>query len=72
MRINTEGRFDYRTGLYDDVRALLGEKTQSGAIDASCEFTLGRELFPSNSIQTDTYAIRLFGTFKLLTNHLRS
>ena len=38
MRINTDGRFDYRMGLYDDVGALLGEKTRSGAIDASCEF----------------------------------
>ena len=30
---------DYRTGLYDDVGALLGEKTRSGAIDLSCELT---------------------------------
>ena len=31
----TGQEFDYRTGLYDDVGALLGEKTRSGAIDAS-------------------------------------
>ena len=33
MRINTDGRYAWRTDLYDDVGELLGEKTKAGAID---------------------------------------
>ena len=39
MRIRTSGNHEYRLGLYDDVGALLGESTRSGAIDGACEFT---------------------------------
>jgi hypothetical protein len=39
MRIRTNGDYEWRLGLYDDVGRLLGENTRSGAIDASCEFT---------------------------------
>lgn len=38
MRINTDGRYQSLEDLYDQVGELLGEGTQSGAIDASCEF----------------------------------
>lgn len=39
MRINTNGKYQWREDLYDDVGELLSEGTRSGAIDASCEFT---------------------------------
>ena len=39
MRINTDGWYQYRTDLYDDVGALLGENTRSGTINTSCRFT---------------------------------
>ena len=39
VRIRTSSDYEWRLGLYDDVGALLGENTRSGAIDASCEFT---------------------------------
>ena len=39
MRIRTSTNYEYRLGLYDDVGALLGESTRSGAIDGACEFT---------------------------------
>lgn len=39
MRIRTNGKYEWRTDLYDDVAEQLDEQTRSGAIDASCEFT---------------------------------
>jgi hypothetical protein len=39
MRIRTDGKFDYREDLVDDVADLLGENTRVGAVEASCEFT---------------------------------
>ncbi|MFC6907242.1 DUF7692 domain-containing protein [Halalkalicoccus tibetensis] len=39
MRINTDGKYAWRTDLYDRVGEQLGENTRSGAIDASCKFT---------------------------------
>ena len=39
MRINTDGKYAWRTDLYDRVGEQLGENTRSGAIDSACEFT---------------------------------
>lgn len=39
MRIQTDGNYDWRLDLYDDVGEVLDENTRSGAIDASCRFT---------------------------------
>lgn len=46
VRINTDGKFEWRKDLYDDVAEALGENTRSGAIDGSCEFT--REMVGQN------------------------
>ena len=45
MRIETSGKYAWRTDLYDDVGELLGENTRSGAVDGTCEFT--REMLPA-------------------------
>lgn len=39
MRIRTNGKFAWRTDLYDHVQDLLGETSRVGAVDGSCEFT---------------------------------
>lgn len=39
MRINTDGKYAWRTDLYDRVGDLLGESTRSGALDGAAEFT---------------------------------
>jgi hypothetical protein len=39
MRIETSGKYEWRTDLYDDAGDLLGENTRSGAVDGACEFT---------------------------------
>ena len=39
MRIETSGKYEWRTDLYDDVGDQLGESTRSGAVDGACEFT---------------------------------
>ena len=39
MRIETSGKYAWRTDLYDDVGHLLNENTRSGAVDGACEFT---------------------------------
>jgi hypothetical protein len=39
MRIETTGRYSWRTDLYDDVGDLLEENTRSGALDGACQFT---------------------------------
>ena len=39
MRVNTDGKYAWRTDLYDQAGELLGESTRSGALDASAEFT---------------------------------
>lgn len=39
IRISTNGRYEWRTDLYDDDAEQLDKQTQAGAIDASCEFT---------------------------------
>jgi hypothetical protein len=39
MRISTNGRYEWRTDLYDDDVEQLDDQTQASAIDASCEFT---------------------------------
>jgi hypothetical protein len=39
MRIETSGKYEWRTDLYDDVGDLLDESTRSGAVDGACEFT---------------------------------
>lgn len=43
MRINTEGDYEYREGLYDDTAALFDENTRSAGIEAACEFS--RKIF---------------------------
>lgn len=45
MRIETGGKYAWRTDLYDDVGELLGESTRSGAVDGACEFTT--EMLPA-------------------------
>ena len=45
MRIETSGKYAWRTDLYDDVGELLGENTRSGAVDGACEFT--KEMLPA-------------------------
>jgi hypothetical protein len=45
MRIETSGKYAWRTDLYDDIGELLGENTRSGAVDGACEFT--REMLPA-------------------------
>ena len=44
MRINTEGRYEYPAGLYDDAGDLFGESTRSKGIDAACLFA--RQMLP--------------------------
>ena len=39
MRIETSGKYAWRTDLYDDTGDLLDENTRSGAVDGACEFT---------------------------------
>ena len=39
VRINTDGRYEWRIELYDDTADILGESTRSKAIDTSAEFT---------------------------------
>ena len=39
MRINTDGKHEYRTELYEETAELLGEPTKSGGLDRACEFT---------------------------------
>ena len=51
MRINTDGRYGYRLGLYGDTGNLFGENTRSKAIDASCKFT--REMLPALAKATE-------------------
>jgi hypothetical protein len=45
MRIETSGKYDWRTDLYDEAGDLLGENTRSGAVDGACEFT--RQMLPA-------------------------
>ena len=45
MRIQTDGNYQWRLELYDDVGDLLGENTRSGAIDGVCLFT--RQMLPA-------------------------
>ena len=45
MRIETSGKYDWRTDLYDETGDLLGENTRSGAVDGACEFT--RQMLPA-------------------------
>lgn len=45
MRIETSGKYAWRTDLYDDVGELLDENTRSGAVDGACEFT--KEMLPA-------------------------
>lgn len=40
MRINTDGRFSFRTDLYDDAAEALGESTRSAGLDAASELVL--------------------------------
>lgn len=42
VRINTDGRYQYREDQYDRVAAALGENTRSAALDGACEFTLAQ------------------------------
>ena len=39
MRIRTDGKFEYREELVDDVADRLDENTRVGAVEASAEFT---------------------------------
>ena len=39
MRINTDGKHQYRSELYAETAELLGEPTKSGGLDRACEFT---------------------------------
>lgn len=39
MRIQTDGDYEWRTGLYDRTADRLGEGTRSGGIDGACKFT---------------------------------
>lgn len=39
MRIRSNGKYAYRKNLVGDVDDLLDEKTRSGAVEASTEFT---------------------------------
>jgi hypothetical protein len=45
MRIETSGKYAWRTDLYDDIGELLGESTRSGAVDGACELT--KEMLPA-------------------------
>lgn len=36
MRINTDGKKEYRTDLYEETARLLGENNKSAAIDQAC------------------------------------
>ena len=38
MRIETDGRYEWRTDLYDEAGGLLNERTRSGAVNAACVF----------------------------------
>jgi hypothetical protein len=40
MRINTNGKKDYRTDLYERTAERFGVGTKSGGIDAACEFSI--------------------------------
>lgn len=39
MRINTSGKKDYRTDLYEHTAERFGVGTKSGGIDAACQFS---------------------------------
>lgn len=39
MRIQSDGRYEYRKDLYDETAEKLGENTRSKGLDAACEFT---------------------------------
>jgi hypothetical protein len=39
MRINTNGKKEYRTELYEDTADRFGVGSKSGGIDAACEFS---------------------------------
>ena len=39
MRINTNGRKEYRTELYEETAERFGVGSKSGGIDAACEFS---------------------------------
>lgn len=39
MRINTNGNYEWREDVYDDVADMLDEGTKAGAIDTSVLFT---------------------------------
>ena len=39
MRINTNGKKEYRTKLYEDTAERFGVGSKSGGIDAACEFS---------------------------------
>jgi len=45
MRIRTDGKFEYREELVDDVADRLGENTRVGTVEASAEFT--RQMLPA-------------------------
>jgi len=45
MRIETTGRYSWRTDLYDDVGDHLDENTRSGAVDGACQFT--KQMLPA-------------------------
>lgn len=45
MQIETNGKYEWRTKLYDNVGDLLDENTRSSAIDGACEFT--EEMLPA-------------------------
>lgn len=37
MRINTDGKKQYREGLYEEASEVFNENTKVGGIDAACE-----------------------------------
>lgn len=39
MRINTNGKKEYRTELYEDTADRFGVGSKSGGIDTACEFS---------------------------------
>ena len=45
MRIETSGKYAWRTDLYDAAGDQLDENTRSGAVDSACEFTC--EMLPA-------------------------
>lgn len=39
MQIQSDGRCEYRTDLYDETAEKLGENTRSKGLGTACEFT---------------------------------